>query len=145
MKKLRILKSILVRTHTTQILFSFLLFIFADALVIQLAEPQIQSYRDALWYCYAVISTAGFGDIVVSTLIGKIASVLLTVYSLIAIAIITGVIVNYYNQIIQIRQKETIAAFIDKLEILPKLSQEELAEMSEKAKLFFDKKDKDTD
>jgi len=145
MKKLRILKSILVRTHTTQILFSFLLFIFADALVIQLAEPQIQSYRDALWYCYAVISTAGFGDIVVSTLIGKIASVLLTVYALVAIAIITGVIVNYYNQIIQIRQKETIAAFIDKLEILPKLSQEELAEMSEKAKLFFDKKDKKTD
>ncbi len=139
MKKLRILKSILVRTHTTQILFSYLLFILADALVIQLAEPQIHTYGDALWYCYAVLSTAGFGDIVVSTLIGKIASVLLTVYSLVAIALITGVIVNYYNQIIQIRQKETLAAFIDKLEHLPQLSREELAEMSEKAKQFFDK------
>lgn len=140
MKKLRILKSILVRTHTTQVLFSFLLFILADALVIQLAEPQIDAYGDALWYCYAVISTIGFGDIVASTLIGKIASVLLTVYSIVAIALITGVIVNYYNQIIQIRQKETIAAFIDKLENLPQLSREELAEMSEKAKLFFDKR-----
>lgn len=140
MKKLRILKSILVRTHTTQILFSYLLFILVDALVIQLAEPQIHTYSDALWYCYAVISTAGFGDIVVSTLFGKIASVLLTVYSLVAIALITGVIVNYYNQIIQIRQKETLTAFIDRLEHLPQLSREELAEMSEKAKRFFDKK-----
>ncbi len=137
MKKLRILKSILVRTHTTQILFSYLLFVLADALVIQLAEPQIHSYCDALWYCYAVISTAGFGDIVVSTPIGKIISVFLTIYSLIVIALVTGVIVNYYNQLIQIRQKETIAAFIDKLEHLPELSQEELAAMSEKAKLFF--------
>ncbi len=140
MKKLRILKSILVRTHTTQILFSFLLFIFADALVILLVEPEINTYDDALWYCYAVISTAGFGDIVVSTLIGKIASVLLTVYALVAIAIVTGVIVNYYNQIIQIRQKETLAAFVDKLEHLPELSREELAEMSEKVKRFMDKK-----
>ncbi len=140
MKKLRILKSILVRTHTTQILSSYLLFIFVVALVIQLVEPQIHAYGDALWYCYAVISTAGFGDIVVSTLIGKIASVLLTVYSLIVIALITGVIVNYYNQIIQVRQKETLAAFIDKLERLPELSREELAEMSEKVKRFMDKK-----
>lgn len=140
MKKLRILKSILVRTHTTQILSSYLLFIFVVALVIQLVEPQIHAYGDALWYCYAVISTAGFGDIVVSTLIGKIASVLLTVYSLIVIALITGVIVNYYNQIIQVRQKETLAAFIDKLERLPELPREELAEMSEKVKRFMDKK-----
>ncbi len=140
MKKLRILKSILVRTHTTQILSSYLLFIFVVALVIQLVEPQIHAYGDALWYCYAVISTAGFGDIVVSTLIGKIASVLLTVYSLIVIALITGVIVNYYNQIIQVRQKETLAAFIDKLERLPELSREELAEMSEKVNQFMDKK-----
>lgn len=140
MKKLRILKSILVRTHTTQILSSYLLFIFVVALVIQLVEPQIHAYSDALWYCYAVISTAGFGDIVVSTLIGKIASVLLTVYSLIVIALITGVIVNYYNQIIQVRQKETLAAFIDKLERLPELPREELAEMSEKVKRFMDKK-----
>ena len=49
MKKLRLLKSILIRTHTTQILLSYLLFLLADALVIQLADPHINTYRDALW------------------------------------------------------------------------------------------------
>ena len=140
MKKLRLLKSILIRTHTTQILLSYLLFLLADALVIQLADPHINTYRDALWYCYAVVSTAGFGDIVVTTLIAKTASVLLTIYSLIVIALVTGVIVNSYNQLIQIQQKETLAAFVDKLQRLPELSQEELTIMSERAKLFLDEK-----
>jgi voltage-gated potassium channel len=145
MKKLRVLKSILIRTHATQILLSYLLFLLADALVIQLAEPHIHTYRDALWYCYAVISTVGFGDIVVTTLIAKTASVLLTIYSIIVIALVTGVIVNYYNQLIQIRQKETLAAFIDKLQRLPELSQEELTIMSERAKLFLGEKNEKTE
>ena len=87
-----------------------------------------------------MVSTAGFGDIVVTTLIAKTASVLLTIYSLIVIALVTGVIVNYYNQLIQIQQKETLAAFVDKLQRLPELSQEELTIMSERAKLFLDEK-----
>lgn len=139
MKRLRILNMILKRTRTYQIIFSYLIFILADALVIQLAEPKINTYLDALWYCYAVISTAGFGDIVTITLIGKIASVLLTIYSLFVIAIATGVVVNFHGQLIQIRQKETVAAFADKMQHLPELSQEELQELSEKVKLFLDK------
>lgn len=134
MKKLRILKQILIRTRAHKILFSYLLFILADALIILIAEPDINNYFDALWYCYATLSTVGFGDIVVTTLIGKIASILLTIYSLLAIAIITGVVVNYYDQIIQIQQDETLAAIIHKLEHLPECSKEELAQISENAK-----------
>ena len=51
-----------------------------------------------LWYCYEVISTAGFGDVVAVTFIGKMCSVLLTIYSLFVVAIATGVVVNFYTQ-----------------------------------------------
>ena len=139
MKKLRILKSILKRTHTTGILASYLVFVFLDALVIFLADPGITSYGDALWYCYAVISTAGFGDLVATTIIAKLCSVLLTIYSVIVIALVTGVIVNYYNQLIQVKQKETLTSFMDRIQRLPELSPEELEEMSENAKIFLDK------
>ena len=138
MKKLRILKSILKRTHTTGILASYLLFVFIDALVIYLADPSITSYGDALWYCYAVISTAGFGDLVVTTIVGRLCSVLLTVYSIIVIALVTGVIVNYYNQLIQVKQKETLSSFMDRIQRLPELSRDELAEMSANAKNFLE-------
>lgn len=139
MKRLRILNNILKRTRTYPILLSYLAFILADAFVIQLAEPEINTYLDALWYCYAVISTAGFGDIVTITLIGKIASVLLTIYSLFVIAIATGVVVNFHSQLIQIRQQDTLAAFTDKMQHLPELSPEELQEMSRRITQFLQK------
>ena len=140
MKQLRVLRSVLIRTHADKILCSYVVFVLLDALVIAAADPAIASYGDALWYCYAVISTAGFGDIVVTSVIGKAASVLLTVYSVLVIALVTGVIVNFYNQLIQIRQKETLSAFIDRMQRLPELSQEELKEMSERAKQFAEQR-----
>lgn len=136
MKKLRILKSILVRTRANKILLGFLLFLLADALLIMLIEPGITEYSDALWYCYSVISTAGFGDIIVTTLVGKLLSILLTIYSILVIAIVTGVVVNYYTQIIQLQQQETLSAFMNKLERLPDLSKAELEDLSKKVSQF---------
>lgn len=136
MKKLRILKAILIRTRASEILLGYLLFVLAAAFLIVLAEPDIHTYGDALWYCYAVISTAGFGDVVVVTAIGKTISVVITMYSVFVIAIVTGVVVNFYNQLLKLQQEETLTAFIDKLERLPEMSQEELEEMARKAAFF---------
>ena len=110
------------------------MFLFAVAAVIELAEPDINRYGDALWYCYAVISTAGFGDVVAVTFIGKICSVLLTVYAIFVTAIVTGVVVNFYTQMVEMQRKETIAMFMDQLERLPELSREELESISQKVR-----------
>ena len=94
----------------------------------------ITSSSDALWYCYDVISTTGFGDIVVHGFIAKLCSVIVTIYSLIVIAIVTGIFANFYMQVIEERREDTIVAFLDRLEHLPELSDEELKELSERAK-----------
>ena len=91
MKRIKVLGSVLKRTRADKIIIGFIVFIFAIAAVIQLVEPDINRYGDALWYCYAVISTAGFGDVVAVTFIGKMCSVLLTIYSLFVVAIATGI------------------------------------------------------
>ena len=49
MKRLRILAEILRRTYANKILFGFVAFVFLDALIIQLVEPDITHYGDALW------------------------------------------------------------------------------------------------
>ena len=136
MKKLKILWGILRHTHADRILLGFVLFLLADAAIIQIVEPDINRYGDALWYCYAVISTAGFGDIVAVTLIGKTCSVLLTIYTLIVVAIVTGVVVNFYTQLVELQRKETLAAFMDKLERLPELSKDELETISRNIKRY---------
>lgn len=136
MKKLRILWGILKHTHADRILLGFVLFLLVDAAIIQIVEPDINRYGDALWYCYAVISTAGFGDIVAVTLIGKTCSVLLTIYTLFVVAIVTGVVVNFYTQLVELQRKETLAAFMDKLERLPELSKDELETISRNIKRY---------
>ena len=67
MKRIKVLGNVLKRTRADKIIIGFIVFIFAIAAVIQLVEPDINRYGDALWYCYVVISTAGFGDVVAVT------------------------------------------------------------------------------
>ena len=134
MKRLKILWVILKRTRADRILSSFVLFLLAAAAVIQLVEPDINRYGEALWYCYAVISTAGFGDVVAVTFLGKVCSILLTIYSIFVVAIVTGVVVNFYSQMVEMQTRETLTMFMDKLERLPELSKEELETLSQKIK-----------
>lgn len=134
----RVLGNILKNTGADRFLITYLIFVFADAALIMIFEPTIDSYGDALWYCYAVISTAGFGDVVVTTLIPRILSVLLTVYSIIIIAIVTGVVVNFYTQMINIRNKDTVVTFLNRIEHLPELNEEELKELAENVRKFRD-------
>ena len=134
MKKLKLLWMILKRTKATQILSGYIVFLFVSAAIIQLVEPDINRYGDALWYCYAVLSTAGFGDIVAMTFVGKLVSVLVTIYTIFVVAIVTGVVVNYYGQIVEMQRRETAMMFLDKLERLPELSKEELEDISKRVK-----------
>lgn len=136
MKKIKLLWVILKRTRADKILLGFVAFLFVMAAILWIAEPGIDRYGDALWYCDAVFSTAGFGDIVAVTFIGKICSVLITVYAIYAIAIITGVVVNFYTQMVEMQRKETLTMFMDKLERLPELSKEELEVISKNVKKF---------
>ena len=134
MKRIKVLGGILKRTRADKIIVGFVVFLFAVAAVIELVEPDINRYGDALWYCYAVISTAGFGDVVAVTFIGKMCSVFLSIYALFVLAIVTGVVVNFYTQMVEMQRKETLAMFMDKLERLPELSREELENISRKVR-----------
>jgi len=132
MKRLRILKRVLKETKADRILYGFVAFFLVEALIILLVEPGITTYWDAIWYLYAVFSTAGFGDLVAVTVLGRILSILLTIYTTLVVAVVTGVIVSFYNDLVAMRYKASKAEIADKLEHLEDLSKEELAEISEK-------------
>lgn len=139
MKRLQVLRRVLRDTGANKIWTAFLIQFFLSAAVIWLREPGMHSYGDALWYCYAVVTTIGFGDVVAQSFLSRILSVLLSVSAALVIALVTGVVVNYYNQISALRQKETLAAFVDKLEHLPELPPEELEQISLRVREFQNK------
>ncbi len=134
MKRLRILIAVLKKTKADKIIFGFVAYFFLSALMVLIAEPHITRYGDALWYCYSVFSTVGFGDIVATTFVTKVVSVLLTVYSLFAVAVVTGVVVSFYQGCVEQQFAESKEVFLDKLQRLPELSKEELEEIAQKAR-----------
>ena len=134
MKSLRLLRGVLKRTYADKIIIGFVVFFLLDAFIIMLVEPGITNYRDAIWYCYSIFSTVGLGDIVVVTLIGRILSIILTIYAILVVALVTGVIVAFYNDKVSMKYKAVKAEILDKLEHLQDLPKEELADLSDRIK-----------
>ena len=75
-----------------------LLLIFAFAYILSFVEPNMASLKDGLWYCFAIVTTIGFGDFSAVTPIGRILSVILGLYGIIVVALITSIIVNFYGE-----------------------------------------------
>lgn len=136
MKKLKLLAKIFKQTGASKVIIGFLIMIAVSSLILVLAEPEIKTYGDALWYCYAVVTTVGFGDIVVSGVVAKIISVILSISAIFTIAIITGVAMNFFNQLIKLQEKGSLSTIVDKLENLENLSKEELGELSRAVKKY---------
>lgn len=94
----KVLFKIIVNTYSLEILFGLLTMIICCSLVFYAVEEKVTSFPDALWYCFAVVTTIGFGDIVATTALGRVLTVMLGLYGLIVVAVITSIIVNFYNE-----------------------------------------------
>lgn len=136
MRKSRIMWNVLKRTGADKLLYGYLVLLLVISFVIVLVEPDINTYFDGLWYCYNVLSTIGLGDTIAVTFVGKVLSIILSVYSILIIAVIPGVITSFYLEVVKLRTNESMEKFLYDLERLPELSEKELGEISEKVKKF---------
>lgn len=134
MKKRRLLWRILRKTGFMGVFAVYLVYFLAIALVLFLHEPGIHNYGEGVWFCFAAATTIGFGDVVVTTMIGRVLTITLAVYSIGITAMFTAVISNYFINLSELRANESAEAFRDQLEHLPELSHEELVDLSEKVK-----------
>ena len=104
--RLELLRKIARETYGAEILFGLVMLIITFSLVLKITENGIQSYRDALWYCFALVTTIGLGDISAVSDLGRIISVILGIYGIIVVALITSIIVNFYGEIKKTKASE---------------------------------------
>lgn len=107
-EKIRLLLDILIKTHTIDAVLGLLAFIIAFSFLFPMVESSITSYWDGMWYCFAIVTTIGFGDFAATSLLGRILSVILGIYGIVVVAILTSVIVNFYNEITSKEKKRDI-------------------------------------
>ena len=132
MRKLKLLCTALKINGVSKVLISFLIYLLLTALAIMLIDPEIYNYLDALWYCFSVISTIDFRDIIVTSIISKILTIILSFYAIIAFAILTATVVNYFSELQKAKYTDSMLEFMHQLEHLDTLSKEELKELSKK-------------
>jgi len=115
-----ILVKVLRKSMAPEILSGLMILIVSFSFALNLYEPAIETYFDALWYCFAIVTTIGFGDITAVTHLGRVLSVILGLYGIIVVALITSVIVNFYTEL----NKEPSASGEDKKKSAPDSNKE---------------------
>ena len=128
--KSQILLKIVRKTFAVEVLLGLLIIIFAFSIVLMMIEPKITNFADALWYCFMLVTTIGFGDLTSVTIIGRLLSVILGIYGIVVVAIVTSIIVNFYNEVkdekdpneeekLEQQEEKEIEEIIDSSEINP--------------------------
>ena len=135
-KMMRILRQSFRVAGADKIFYTYFGIFFVTALLLRFVEPEIETLPDSLWYCFAVATTVGFGDIAAGSTLGRILTAILSVYSIAVVAIFTAVITSFFMDVAKTRAEDSAKEFIDELERLPELSKEELENLSERVKHF---------
>ena len=97
--RLRVLRKIIRKTFAAEILFGMLLLIVSFSYVFDVMENNIHGYFDAVWYCFSVVTTIGLGDVTVTNPYCRALSIILGIYGIVVVALITSIIVNFYNEV----------------------------------------------
>lgn len=96
---MKILSKVIRKTYALDVLSGLLLMMTAFSFMFPVLEGNITTFKDALWYCFAVVTTIGFGDFTTTTDVGRIMSALLGAYGIVVVALITSVVVNFYSEV----------------------------------------------
>ena len=129
MRRIKIFWQVVKDCRLDKAFIGFVILFFAGSLVLLIREPDIHTYGEAMWVFFVASTTIGYGDYTVVSHIGRILVVVATIYQLILTALLTGVIIGHYQEIMEYRKKEVVKNFFYKMEHLTELSREELEEI----------------
>ena len=96
--KFKVLFKIILKTYALEIILGLFTMMVASSLIFMLNEPGIPTFADGLWYAFAVVTTIGFGDFTAVTWIGRLMTCILGAYGILVVAVLTSIIVNFYNE-----------------------------------------------
>jgi len=126
--------------HFDMILAVYLVIYVLFSLFIWHYDPDIKDLSDALWFTFQTVTTIGYGDLLVTSVIGRFLTVVLAVYSMAIVAIFTGIIAGFYVEVVKQKSRERFKEFLEEMTELPNMSHEELVELAQRAKELADSK-----
>jgi len=98
---------VIVKTYAAEILAGLMIAVVGASILLPAFEPGIETFGDGLWYSFMLVTTIGFGDMTAVTPAGRLISVAVGIYGIVAMALITSILVNVYNESKEKENKET--------------------------------------
>ena len=89
---------VIVKTYAAEILAGLMIAVVGASILLPTFEPGITTFGDGLWYSFMLVTTIGFGDMTAVTPAGRLISVAVGIYGIVAMALITSILVNVYNE-----------------------------------------------
>ncbi|UWX96132.1 ion channel [Arthrobacter zhaoxinii] len=132
MKRMRVLWHVVRISGADYIFTGFLIVLGVASFLLPRLEPEFTDFGDGLWYLFVSFTTVGFGDYVATGPAGRIITVVVTLYGILVVALITGIIVGFYTELLKARATNALDDFVKELEHLPDLSREQLLDLAER-------------
>ena len=130
-----------VKTISAQRIFvTYFVFLALCCGLLCVLEPAVfKNYGDAVWYVFQVITTIGFGDLAPKLLSTRILTLFIGLSALFIVALITGIVVSYFNERAQALRNESFLEFSNKITQITTLNRDELAELEKDYRAFLKK------
>ena len=117
----------------------YLLFLALLCALISFVEPTtFPTFYSAVWYCFQVITTIGFGDNTPVGIPAQLITIVMGMSSLFIVALITGVVVNFFNERISMMRNDSFIEFGYRMTHLTQLNPEQLANLERDFKTFIE-------
>ena len=118
------------------ILFALVFFVGIFGYLFFMSEPQINSYSDGIWLALVTVTTVGYGDIEVTTTLGRFVASALMFLGLGLIATVTAIISAKFTQnYVDHHTNDDVLAKLEELESeiekLKELEEDELEKLDE--------------
>lgn len=132
MKNTELFYLIFKQTHMDKFLYGFVIYYFFSCIVIWIIDPSVNSFWDALWFGFMIITTIGFGDFTVTSFFGRLVTAILGIYGIFLIAFVCGVGASYLFARTRIGKNESVSQMIWQLEHLDQLDEKNLKDLKTK-------------
>ncbi|MDO5815743.1 MAG: ion channel [Methanobrevibacter sp.] len=93
-----VIRVFLRHTYLDEILSIFLMIIISFTFGLYLFDPSMNSLFDSLWFVVSTLTTVGYGDVLPTSTIGKVISLILLIGGVLIFSTITAAMASYFNK-----------------------------------------------
>lgn len=120
------------QTHMDKFLYSFAVYYVISCILLWVIDPSLKTLGDAFWFGFMIITTIGFGDVTVTSFLGRILTAVLGIYGIVLFGFVCGVGASYLFEKIRSGHDESVSQMVWQLEHLDRLDTAHLSSLKEK-------------